>query len=142
MSIPGKDFFVDNEVLFVGFSRNQKSFCRIPFKQFQESGIKVYPVSNKKVMDSNVNVYNLDEMSYVPKTAYVILNKENTAKIIEDLHKKGVKRILFQSKQTVSRETLDKCSELGMETAVACPMMILSKGLVHRIHAYFERKKK
>ena len=133
-----KEFFLDNEVLFVGYSARNAAFSKEVYKTFTNKGIKVYPLNLRKDGNYDVKVYNtLDEIKKVPATAYVLLKSENTKKTVARLAEKGVKRILFQNAKTVDQDTLDNCKKMGVETAVACPMMILGSG-IHRIHAFFK----
>lgn len=132
-----KSFFDGQEVLFVGFSEKEKMFCEMVYKAFSDNGIKVYPLNNRKGASFDRKVYTeFAELPVIPKTAYVLLNKENTRKVVTELADRGVRKILFQGKGNVEPETLQKCRDLGVEPIVACPMMILGKGF-HKIHAFF-----
>lgn len=131
-----KDFFTDNEVIFVGYSSKKPQFSSGIYKAFVNNGIKVYPFNTNSKGAFSIKVYNsLDEMPKIPTCAYVLLNKDNTDKAVKLLAKNGVKRILFQNKKTVSPDTLKECAKQGIETAVACPMMILGSG-IHKLHGF------
>lgn len=132
-----KDFFSDGEVLFVGYSSRNNAFSKDVYQALTRGGIKVYPLNHRENAIFDIKVYkDLDELSAIPKCAYVLLNKDNAPKAVKQLADKGVKRILFQSKRNVEPGLLDECSKMGIETAVGCPMMIYGKGL-HKIHAFF-----
>lgn len=132
-----KEFFTDNEVLLIGYSSKNGAFSKIIYQAFMKNGIKVYPLNSKEGGNYDIKVYrSISELPKVPACAYILLNSENTKKAVESLAGSGVRRILFQNKRTVTPETLKKCEEMGIEAAVACPMMILGSGL-HRIHAFF-----
>ena len=143
MKIPGKDYFSNNEVLFIGYSSKPASFAQRVYDAFVKSGIKVYPVNVKKSPAYNVKVYNsLDELPKVPVCAYILLNSDNTAKAVESLKGSGVRKVMFQSSKTVDESTLNACREMNMEVSVVCPMMILSNSFPHNIHRFFEGLKK
>lgn len=132
-----KDFFTDNEVLFVGYSSKNQAFSKSIYEAFANNGIKVYPYNTGTDGKYDVKVYHtLDEIGRVPSTAFILLSTEHTHDTVRMLSDKGVKRILFQSKKVVDAQTLAACKDMGIEATVACPMMILGKGL-HRIHAFF-----
>jgi predicted CoA-binding protein len=132
-----QSFFDGQEVLFVGFSEKEKMFCEMVYKAFSDNGIKVYPLNRRKGASFDRKVYTeFAELPVIPKTAYVLLNRENSKKTVSELAERGVRKVLFQSKNNVDPDTLEKCRELGMETVVACPMMIFGKGF-HKIHAFF-----
>lgn len=135
-----KEFFSNGEVIFVGYSgenSRNSAFSKQVYQAFVRSGIKVYPLNNKVNARYDIKVYNgLTDMPKVPKCAYVLLNRDNTRKVIKLLADNGVKRILFQNKKNVDLETLNECKKVGIETAVACPMMILGSGM-HKIHGFF-----
>lgn len=132
-----KDFFIGNEVLFMGYSSKNQEFCRRIYKAFSDNGIKVYPVNSKENASYDIKVYkNIGELPNVPKTAYVLLSRGNAQKVIKELSDKGIKRILFQNKNVADQSVLDECGKLGIETIVACPMMKFGKGL-HKVHAFF-----
>ncbi len=138
MSILNKDFFDGNEVLFVGYSggKNQP-FCKMIYEAFTKNGIKVYPTNTKTEGNYDVKVYrSLSDLPKIPKTAFVLVNKENARKELKELYENGIKRILFQSKRNIDDSILDECSKMGIETIVACPMMKFGTGF-HRIHAFF-----
>lgn len=138
MAVLNKEFFDGNEVLFVGYSggKNQ-SFCKMIHDAFARNGIKVYPMNNKAEGNYDLKVYkNISELPKVPKTAYVLLNKENARKELKELFENGIKRILFHSKSNIDDSILAECAKMGVETSVACPMMKFGSG-IHRIHGFF-----
>ncbi|MFP4016555.1 MAG: CoA-binding protein [Halanaerobiales bacterium] len=130
-----KDFFSD-ELLFVGYSARNKGFSNKIYQTFSDNGIRVYPMNNKE-NNYDVKVYQtMEDLPTVPECAYVLLNKDNTKQVVKELVDNGVKKILFHNKKIVDSETLEECSKQGIETAVACPMMIFGSG-IHKIHAFF-----
>lgn len=132
-----KDFFQDNEVLFVGYSKKNLLFCNQAYQAFVKKGIKVYPLNNRSDATFDIKVFHsLVELPKVPSTAYIVLNKNNTQKVYQQLAAKGVTRILFQSKNNVTPEVLADCAKRGIETIVACPLMVFGSG-IHKIHAFF-----
>lgn len=132
-----KEFFIDNEVLFVGYSSKNNAFSKSIYQAFMNNGIKVYPLNNKADSSFDIKVYrSLGELPKVPSCAFVLTNKTNAAKVVNELSSKGVKRILFQNSRYVDQDILDTCSKYGIETAVGCPMMLFGKGM-HRLHAFF-----
>lgn len=131
-----KDFFKNNEVIFVGYSSRNPEFSKMVYKAFTDAGLKVFPVNSKKEGKYDIKVYNdLNELPHIPENAYVLLSSGNSKKEVEQLKEKGVKRILFQNSKAVSKETLAECSKAGIETAVACPMMVFGTGF-HKFHAF------
>ena len=132
-----KDFFNDKEVLFVGFSSKNKPFCMSIYKAMTNNGIKVYPMNNKSNSNFDIKVYkDFNELPKVPQSAFVLLNKNNAKKVIGQLKDKGIKKILFQSKMTADSEILNQCQQMGMETAIGCPLMLYGSGL-HKLHGFF-----
>jgi acyl-CoA synthetase (NDP forming) len=132
-----KDFFKDKEVLFVGYSSRNSAYSQEIFKTLTNNQIKVYPFNTKENAKYDVKVYQkLSELPIMPKSVFILLNKENTSKAVKELIGKGVKRILFRSAKTVDPVTLEECEKAGIETAVGCPMMIFGTGL-HKLHALF-----
>jgi acyl-CoA synthetase (NDP forming) len=130
-----KSFFLAKEVLFIGYSKRQAAFCKSVKEAFERSGAKVYPV-NPTGGSEGLQVYaSIEAVPARPELAYVLTNKANTAKLIDSLASRGVKRVLFQSKMSVDEAALDRCAKLGMETAVACPLMALGGGF-HKFHGF------
>jgi predicted CoA-binding protein len=130
-----RSFFFASEVLFVGYSTKHEAFCKSVADAFARSGAKVYPV-NPNGGSGGVAVYkSFDEVPAKPAFAYVLTNKERSAAVVEELAARGVRRVLFNSKMSVDEPTLERCAELGMEAAVACPMMALGGGL-HKFHGF------
>lgn len=130
-----RSFFETDEVLFVGYSRKHEAFCRAVLDAYEKRGTKVYPV-NPKPAAFSLRVYaDLDEVPARPEFAYVLTRKQVTAGLIDRLAARGVKRALFQSRLSVDEAALRRCAELGIRTAVACPMMALGGGF-HRFHGF------
>lgn len=132
-----KNFFKGNDILFVGYSSKDKMFCNSVMNAFVKNGFKVYPMNSRTKEGFDIKVYQtFEELPEVPETAYVLLKSENARKVIKPLKDNGVKRILFQNNKIADKEILDQCSQLGIEAAIGCPMMLFGSGL-HRIHAFF-----
>lgn len=129
-------FFKAKEVLFIGFSRSEYGFSDMVRTTFMKSGAEVHPVNPNFGNHEAFPVYKSpEEAPGSPELAYVLTPKTVTAGIVESLAKRGVKRVLFQSKMSVDAPTLERCKALGMETALACPMMALGGGF-HRFHGW------
>lgn len=133
-----KDFFTDNEVLFMGYSRKQKgNFSKMIYKTFVNNGIKVYPMNPKADGSFDIKVYSsFRELPTVPKCAYVLLSRNNAKDVVKSLAENGVKRIMFQNSKVADSDILNECKKLGIEAVVACPNMILGSGL-HKLHGFF-----
>ncbi|MHB1393681.1 MAG: CoA-binding protein [Clostridia bacterium] len=132
-----KDFFKGNEILFVGYSSKNKAFCNGVMNAFVKNGFKVYPMNTKTKDGFDVKVYqDFAELPKVPDTAYVLLKSDNARNIIKTLKENGIKRILFQNGKVSDQAVLEQCKQMGIETAVGCPMMLFGSGM-HRIHGFF-----
>ena len=128
-----KNFFKDKDILFVGYSSRNSAYSREIYRAFVNNQMKVYPY-NKKDASYDVKVYHsLEELPNMPKSAFVLLNKSNAAKVVKELIDKGVQRILFR---VADQDTLAECEQAGIEAIVGWPMMIYGNGL-HRVHAFF-----
>lgn len=132
-----KGFFDEKEILFVGYSSRNKAYSNSVMQAFNNCQIKVYPYNTKENATFDTKVYKrLEELPSMPTAAYVLLNKNNTAKAVKQLIDKGFKKILFYSRNTVDPATLEECDKAGVVTAIGCPMMIYGSGF-HKIHAFF-----
>ena len=130
-----KDFLKDSEVLFVGYSSRNNAYSKGIYQALTDHNIKVYPYNTKENATYDIKVYkSLAELPSMPKSAFILLNKENTAKAVKQLIGKGVTKILFRSSNKVDQQTLEECKKAGIETAAGCPMMIYGTGL-HKFHA-------
>lgn len=130
-----EEFFNDEkEVLFMGYSSRAPQFSNSVYKAFTNAGIKVYPLNPKKEGRYDVTVYNsIAELPKVPTVAYILLNKDNARKAVEQLKGTGVKKIFFQRGKTADKALLEECASLGFKTAVACPLMLFGTG-IHKLH--------
>jgi acyl-CoA synthetase (NDP forming) len=132
-----REFFQGGKVLFAGYSEKSGLFCSGIYKALSQNGFIVYPLNNKPGGNYDVKVFTLlSELPEIPENAYILTNKDNTKNIIGQLAKAGVKRILFQSRMNVYPETLKECEKLGLQTSIACPMMVYGSGF-HKFHAFF-----
>ncbi len=132
-----KGFFTEKEIIFMGYSSRTPQFSSMIYKAFTDAGLKVFPVNHKEKGKFDVKVYkDISELPSAPKTAYILLNRENAEKAVEQLKNNGIRKILFHRGKTSDQKLLDECAQAGIETAVACPMMLFGKGL-HRLHGFF-----
>jgi acyl-CoA synthetase (NDP forming) len=128
-------FFEADKVLFVGYSRKHAVFCSAVRKAFEARGATVYPV-NPGSGSYDVTVYpGIAEVPANPELAYMLTGKAITEGLLEQLAAKGIKRVLFNSSMSADKGTLSRCAALGMEGAVACPLMSLGGGF-HRFHGF------
>ncbi|MEA4889170.1 MAG: hypothetical protein VB070_06875 [Clostridiaceae bacterium] len=130
-----KDFFIDNQVLIMGYPLKADPSMPMLLQAFLNNGIQVFAQNSEAKGDADIKVYaGLDELPQIPKTAYIYLEKGDIDAWIKPLAAAGITRILFHSKKDVDPRQLDECKKVGLETAVACPMMIFGKG-IHWFHA-------
>lgn len=130
-----RSFFKAEEALFVGYSRKTEPFCAGVKAAFEEAGTTVYAVNPAGRVGAVETYASIEAVPARPELAYVLTNKERSARMVEALAAKGVKRVAFQSKMSADPATLARCAELGMEAVVACPMMALGGGF-HRFHGW------
>ncbi len=134
--------FLDNELLFVGFNEKERWFCMQVYKNLTAKGITVYPVTGESGEKFEIPVFaSLDEAPKTPRCAYVITDKDITARMIEPLHARGIRKILFNSKNVADDAIMKKCESLGMEAAISCPLMAYGRG-IHRFHGFLAGVKK
>jgi len=129
-----KDFFSDNEVLILGYPLSEDPSMKMIMAAFRRNNIKVYAMNEKAAGDSDVKIYkSFSELPIVPKCAYIYLEKDEITPWIAQMKQNGVQRVLYHSKKDVSPEDVEATKEAGLETAIACPLMLLGKGL-HKLH--------
>ncbi|TAL29757.1 MAG: CoA-binding protein [Spirochaetes bacterium] len=129
--------FFDKEILFVGFTEKYRYFCTQVYNTLTKKGFQVYALTGEPKDKFSVPVYaTIDALPVMPRSAYLITDKDETARQVDILHGRGVKKILFNSKNVADQAILNRCRDLGIETAVACPLMLYGGGL-HRLHGFF-----
>lgn len=134
MSKLTKDFFSDNEVLILGYPLSEDPSMKMIMAAFRRNKIEVYAMNANATGDLDVKLYkSFSELPKVPKCAYVYLEKDEITPWIAQMKQYGVQRVLYHSKKDVSPEDLEATKAAGFETAVACPLMLLGKGL-HKLH--------
>ncbi len=130
------DFFNEKDILFMGYSSRTPQFSNMIYKAFTDAGMKVYPVNPKSSVKYDVKVYHdIRELPKIPTTAYVLLNNDNAKTAVKQMKDSGVKKILFHRGKTADQSLLDECKQAGIETAVACPMMLFGSG-IHKLHGF------
>ena len=130
-------FLTDKDILFVGYSSRNNAYSKEIFKGFTNHQIKVYPYNKKADAQFDLKVYHsLEELPVMPKTAFLLLNKDNATKAVKELMSKGVKKILFQNQKMADPTVLAECEKAGIETAYGCPLMLFGSGF-HKLHAFF-----
>lgn len=131
-----RGFLTDKDILFVGYSSRNNGYSKELLKGFTNNQIKVYPYNKKEGAQFDIKVYkSLAELPVMPKTAFILLNKDNTTKSVKELLEKGVKKILFQNQKAVDPAVLAECEKAGVETAYGCPLMLFGTGF-HKFHAF------
>ncbi len=129
-----KDFFSDNEVLILGYPLEDDRSIKTILPAFQQNNIAVYAMNDKAEKDLDVKLYkSFSELPKVPKCAYIYLEKSKVTPWISVMKENGVERVLFHAKKYVEPEDVEACQKAGLETAIACPMMLLGSG-VHKFH--------
>jgi Zn-finger nucleic acid-binding protein len=129
-----KDYFADSEVLILGYPSQDDPDMKMILPAFIRNNIKVYALNSKAAGDADIKIYkSFSELPKVPKCAYVWLDKSEITPWISEMAKAGVTRVLFHSKKDVEPADIEACKKAGLETAIACPMMLLGKGL-HKFH--------
>lgn len=131
-----KDLFKDGKVIFAGFSKRNEAYSMSIYDALSGAGLEVYPYNPRKNEEFSVKVYDsLDKIPGKPNAAIVAVKAEHAMNLVDSLHGKGVKNILFVSRTATSPDVLKKCGTLGLTVAVACPLMLYGKGL-HRFHGW------
>ncbi|MBU0934735.1 MAG: CoA-binding protein [Spirochaetes bacterium] len=126
-------FFKSADVVFIGWSRKHQGFCHMVRTAFEAQGSRVHPVNPKH---SDAEVYPaVEAVPAQADLAFVLTRLEHNRALPAALAAKGVRRVLFNSRLSVDDSLLAECRKQGLETAVACPMMSLGKGL-HRFHGW------
>jgi hypothetical protein len=129
-----KEFFSDNEVLILGYPLNDDPSMKMILPAFLRNNIKVYAMNANATGDLDIKIYkSFSELPKVPKCAYIYLEKDEITPWIARMKQSGVQRVLYHSKNDVTPADLEATKAAGLETAVACPMMLLGKGL-HKFH--------
>lgn len=131
-----KDYFTDGEVLIVGFPLKNDRSMKMILTAFKNNNIKVYALNTNAAGNSDITIHkSFAELPKKPKCAYIYLEKDEIAPWIGQMVSNGVTRVLFHSKRDVLPEGIEACKKAGLETAVACPMMLLGKGF-HKFHKF------
>lgn len=131
-----KDYFTDGEVLIIGYPLNDDPSMKMILPAFIRHNIKVYALNPKASGDLDIKIYkSFSELPKKPRCAYIYLEKDEITPWISDMVSNGVMRVLFHSKQDVEPADVDACKKAGLETAIACPMMLLGKG-IHKLHKF------
>ncbi|SHI02434.1 CoA binding domain-containing protein [Sporobacter termitidis DSM 10068] len=129
-----KDFFTDGEVLILGYPLKDDPSMKMILQAFQRGSIAVYAMNPNAEGDREVKIYkSFAELPKVPRCAYIYLEKEEITPWISQMKENGVQRVLFHSKKDVEPSDVDACRKTGLETAIACPLMLLGGG-IHKFH--------
>lgn len=131
-----KDYFTGSEVLILGYPLNDDPSMKMILPAFQKNNIKVYAMNANATRDLDIKIYkSFAELPKKPKCAYIYLEKNEITPWISEMVSNGVTRVLFHSKQDVDPADVEACKKAGLETAIACPMMLLGKG-IHKFHKF------
>ena len=131
-----KEYFTDSEVLILGFPLKDDRSMKMILAAFKNNNIKAYAMNTKATGDLDTKIHkSFAELPKKPKCAYIYLDKNEIAPWISQMVSNGVTRVLFHSKRDVTPTDFEACKKAGLETAIACPMMLLGKGF-HKFHKF------
>jgi hypothetical protein len=129
-----KEYFSDGEVLILGYPLMEDKSMNMIVSAFQKNNITVYAMNAKATKDLDIKIYkSFEELPKIPKCTYIYLAKEDITPWIAPMKENGVERVLFHAKRYVGTEDIEACKKEGLETALACPMMLLGGG-IHKFH--------
>lgn len=102
-----RNFFADNEVLFMGYSSRRSAFSNSIYKAFTDAGVKVFPVNPKQNGKYDVKVYSdISELKKVPSSAYILLNNENAKKAVKQIMAAESNEYCFNQAKSLIRKYL------------------------------------
>ncbi len=131
-----KDYFSDGEVVILGFPLKDDRSMKMILAAFKNNNIKVYAMNENATGNLDIKIHkSFAELPKKPKCAYIYLDKNEITPWIGQMISNGVTRVLFHSKRDVMPTDIEACKKAGLETAVACPMMLLGKGF-HKFHKF------
>lgn len=131
-----KALFKGGKVIFAGFSKRNEAYSMSIYDALSGAGLEVYPYNPRKGETFSVKVFDsLDGIPGKPNAAIIAVKADHALSLVDSLHGRGIKNILFVSRTAASPAVLQKCDSLGLTAAVACPLMLYGKGF-HRFHGW------
>lgn len=128
--------FIDNQpIALVGVSRNPKKFGYTAFKELKEKGMKIVPVNRETNTIMGEKSYpNVTDLPSDVKGIIVMTKKDQTASVVREAKKKGIKQIWIQQ-MADSKEALDELKDSGINFITGeCILMHYKPHSIHKFH--------
>lgn len=135
-----KDFLTkDSPIAVAGVSRNHKKFGRQVFDKLSALEYQLFPINKYCTKIGNVNCYpNVESLPPGIDKLLILTPKVFTDEIVENAHKKGIKKIWVQQ-MCDTDNTLILASKLGISLIInECIFMFAEPKGIHRVHKTFK----
>jgi acyl-CoA synthetase (NDP forming) len=133
-------FLAARRIAMIGASRNEKHFSRALMRTFVERGYDVVPVNPGAAEIAGLRAFpSIEAVEPAPEAALVLTPASQSAAVIEQCARAGVKRIwLYRAvgAGSVSRDAVEACDRLGLPVVAGeCPFMFFpNTEWIHRMH--------
>lgn len=129
------EFLGSETFAIAGVSRNQKKFGYAAFKELKGKGMNIVPVNPHADQIDGIDVYH--DVVSLPDTVkglIVMTRKDQTASVIRDAKKKGIKQIWIQQ-MADSKEALKELEGTGINYVTGqCILMHYKPHSIHKFH--------
>lgn len=143
-----EDFLAQKRIAFVGLSRNSRDFSREVFRAMKRSGYDLVPVNpDVDELEGEPTYASVADIPGEVDAALLMTPSRATAAVVEACVARGIQRIWMHrglgGGGSVSADAVALCEERGIRlTAGECPLMYLEDpGWVHRVHAWFKKRR-
>jgi len=134
------DFLAQKRIVFVGASRDAKSFSRRLFDEFRKRGYDVVPVNPGASEIDGLPCYaSVQDIQPPVDAALLMTSRDVTYRAVLDCEQAGIRRVWVygvSGSNDASAGAVEFCTAHGIDVVAGyCPFMFLPQaGLVHRFH--------
>jgi uncharacterized protein len=135
-----EDFIASQPIAMVGVSRNPKKFGFAAFKELLDKGMNIIPVNPHTAEINGIKVYpDIKSLPSEVKALLVMTKKSNTAGVIRDAKKKGLKYIWIQQ-MSESQEALKELEGTEINyISGECILMYYKPHSFHKFHGALKK---
>lgn len=141
-----ENFLAQKSIAVVGVSDKRETGCNLAYKNFKESGYRVYAVNPRMTTYDGATCYpDLKSVPEIPDAVFLLTSPKVTEEIVRQCAELGIKHVwmhclmgtkpgLAASMTSVSQEAVQVCRENGIAVIPgSCPNQFLKPDFGHAL---------
>ena len=135
-----EEFISSQPIALVGVSRNPRKFGYAAFKELKEKGMNLIPVNRNASEILGEKVFpDIGSLPSDVKGVIVMTNKTESAAVVKDALKKGIKQLWVQQ-MSDNKEIFEELKDSGINYITGqCILMYYKPSGIHKFHGKLKK---